>query len=168
MKLSILNWFHLLVKQVSQHVNHLIEIPNLSIDAGKSTLIKMLIELAECRENPNGSFTFPTPIAGARNVNTATSADVHLYPDPDTFYKPDPILYADCEGLDAGEEYPRAARRLSQSENRRIGIAGGRIRYLNWANSEERKTRSFAVAQLYPRLLYTFSDVVIFVLRNVK
>lgn len=28
------------------------------------------------------------------------------------------------------------------------------------------RKREFAVSQLYPRVLYTFSDVVVFVLRN--
>lgn len=35
-----------------------------------------------------------------------------------------------------------------------------------WAVTPETKKREYAVTQLYPRLLYTFSDVVVFVLRN--
>ncbi|KAI2469690.1 hypothetical protein F4781DRAFT_431214 [Annulohypoxylon bovei var. microspora] len=35
-----------------------------------------------------------------------------------------------------------------------------------WAITPETKKREYAVTQLYPRLLYTFSDVVVFVLRN--
>jgi hypothetical protein len=70
--------------------------------------------------------------------------------------------------LQAGEELPRASRRPARGQNRRYGINGGRIRYLEWANTDERRTRSFTVAQLYPRLLYTFSDIVIFVTRNAR
>jgi hypothetical protein len=137
-------------------------------DAGKSTLIRMLVELAEGRNNPDDEFTFPAPIVGASNDNSPTSVDVHLYPDPDTFYKASPMLYADCEGLDAGEEPPRASRVPQRGQNRRYAINGGRIRYLTWADTDERRTRNFTVAHLYPRLLYTFSDVVVFVLQNVK
>ncbi|KAK7452493.1 hypothetical protein Landi51_04381 [Colletotrichum acutatum] len=47
----------------------------------------------------------------------------------------------------------------------------GKSRYasqrdLEWAITPETKKREYAVTQLYPRLLYTFSDVVVFVLRN--
>ncbi|KAF6832216.1 hypothetical protein CPLU01_06315 [Colletotrichum plurivorum] len=35
-----------------------------------------------------------------------------------------------------------------------------------WAVTPETKKREYAVMRLYPRLLYTFSDVVVFVLRN--
>ncbi|KAK1491219.1 hypothetical protein CTAM01_10334 [Colletotrichum tamarilloi] len=47
----------------------------------------------------------------------------------------------------------------------------GKSRYasqrdLEWAVTPETKKREYAVTQLYPRLLYTFSDVVVFVLRN--
>jgi len=39
-------------------------------------------------------------------------------------------------------------------------------RDIAWAVTPETKKREYAVTQLYPRLLYTFSDVVVFVLRN--
>lgn len=128
----------------------------------------MLVTLAERRNNPNGGFTFPSPVVGSRDHPAATSADVHLYPDPDSFYTSRPMLYADCEGLDAGEQPPRATLKARRGETRRYAIAGGRIRYLKWADTEESRTRNFIVSELYPRLLYTFSDVVVFVLRNVK
>jgi len=142
----------------------------LCVDAGKSTLIKMLIELAECRHNSSTKFSFPSPVVGLRgNDKIPTSADVHLYPDPDTFYTPAPLLYADCEGLDAGEVVPLAATyRRHRQEVRRHIISGGRIRELRWANTEDKKSRTYTVQELYPRLLYTFSDVVVFVLRNAK
>ncbi|KAI1161870.1 FabD/lysophospholipase-like protein [Nemania serpens] len=39
-------------------------------------------------------------------------------------------------------------------------------RDIAWAVTPETKKREYAVTQLYPRLLYTFSDVVVFVMRN--
>lgn len=35
-----------------------------------------------------------------------------------------------------------------------------------WADTPQTQKREFAVGNLYPRILYTFSDVVVFVLRN--
>ena len=37
-----------------------------------------------------------------------------------------------------------------------------------WATTPEKKTRSFFVQNLYPRLLYTFSDVIVFVVKNAR
>lgn len=39
-------------------------------------------------------------------------------------------------------------------------------REIKWATTSETQSRQFWVTQLYPRLLYTFSDVIVFVLRN--
>ena len=39
-------------------------------------------------------------------------------------------------------------------------------RKLEWAIDDEKKQRGYAVTELYPRLLYTFSDTVVFVIRN--
>ncbi|KAK6850624.1 hypothetical protein PG987_000258 [Apiospora arundinis] len=41
-------------------------------------------------------------------------------------------------------------------------------RDIAWADNPERQKRGYAVLELYPRLLYTFSDVVVFVLRNAR
>ena len=41
-------------------------------------------------------------------------------------------------------------------------------RNIAWADSPERQKRGYAVLELYPRLLYTFSDVVVYVLRNAR
>jgi hypothetical protein len=145
---------------------------DLSIDAGKSTLIKMLIELAKLEQgSSDDGRTFPTPLVGLRDASEKwrpTSVDVHLYPDPETFMTKTPLLYTDCEGLDGGEELPEAARKPRHDENRRSRILGGSSRHLRWANTTETRMRSYTVAELYPRLLYTFSDVVVFVLTNPK
>ncbi|KAF2735206.1 hypothetical protein EJ04DRAFT_576300 [Polyplosphaeria fusca] len=137
--------------------------------AGKSTLIKMLIDYEESKYDPKAESTFPAPVPGSPlHDSTPTSADVHLYSDPATWGKERPILYADCEGLNAGERIPIGAhsRRQQRMDNsRRLGL---RARPLDWATSDQTRTRQHAVTQLYPRLLYTFSDVVVFVLDNPK
>lgn len=101
-----------------------------------------------------------------------TSGDVHLYADQRTHADQLPILYADCEGFEGGEKTPMGARlhkrpnsdpRLAQPE-----FAQAQSHPIEWANTEESRQREYAVKELYPRLLYTFSDVVVFVLRNPK
>jgi hypothetical protein len=134
----------------------------------------MLIDYKECEHNPYAQASFPSPVVGSViNERTPTSANVHLYADPDTYYGQRPMLYADCEGLEAGEEIPISLRKkLKKDPKSLVKYAGGRVtgraRHLAWANSDQKCTRQFAVGELYPRLLYTFSDVVVFVLRNVK
>jgi hypothetical protein len=130
--------------------------------------------------------SFPSPIAGSSRAgghngrgeqyrapleHTPTSADVHLYADPASFEKRTPLLYADCEGLDGGENPPVGAleRRSSHSTHeisaRRLTPA--RLRRLAWADTTtKRTTRAYIVKELYPRLLYTLSDVVVFVIRD--
>lgn len=140
-------------------------------DAGKSTLIKMLIKLNE--QNGDEQSTFPSPVVGSIVQNhMPTSADVHLYADPKTYNDRTPLLYADCEGFEGGEKLPIGAieNRISQLDvdTSLSRLTPGRTRKLEWANSEEKKTRGYVVKQLYPRILYTFSDVVVFVLRNAK
>ena len=140
--------------------------------AGKSTLIKLLIDL---KSEPHEKF--PTPVVGApKHDLSPTSEDVHLYLDPDSSMSPDsqaPLLFADCEGLDGGERDPIGARGLKRKLERASGTAHPRQqlrhtseRELIWADSDQRRSRDFAVAHLYPRLLYTFSDVIVFVLKN--
>lgn len=41
-------------------------------------------------------------------------------------------------------------------------------REITWADNALRRSREFAVTNFYPRLLYTFSDVVVFVLREAR
>jgi energy-coupling factor transporter ATP-binding protein EcfA2 len=72
--------------------------------AGKSTLIKLIIDLA-----PDGSEFFTTPVIGATGAHVPTSEDVHLYLDPRTADGSSPLLFADCEGLEGGEREPVGA-----------------------------------------------------------
>jgi hypothetical protein len=143
----------------------------------------MLIRL---QENIEITGSFPSPVAGLSRArvhngqreqycapleHTPTSADVHLYADPASFEKRTPLLYADCEGLDGGENPPigalerRASHPTHEISARRLTPA--RLRRLAWADaSTQRTTRAYIVKQLYPRLLYTLSDVVVFVIRD--
>lgn len=135
--------------------------------------------------SPSDRPAFPSPVTGSINDNIPTSGDVHLYSDPATYYSATPILYADCEGLDGGENIPRGARykhrdtsvppagRASSSNDptfrkKMRKVAHSSQRDIAWATTPETRKREYAVTQLYPRLLYTFSDVVVFVLRNAK
>ncbi|KAF2465550.1 FabD/lysophospholipase-like protein [Lindgomyces ingoldianus] len=140
--------------------------------AGKSTLVKLLIDL----QHRSIGKSFPAPVIGMPGKDVPTSEGVHLYLDPGSAFTDAPLLYADCEGLDGGEREPisaRYGRRESDFGNEReygMGLSS-KTRYtseheLMWADSAFRRSREFIVTSLYPRLLYTFSDVIIFVLRN--
>ena len=140
--------------------------------AGKSTLIKLLIDLAA-----EDTSHFPTPVIGATGAHLPTSEDVHLYMDPHTVCDPAPLLLADCEGLEGGEREPIGAKvkRIGRSNNPAEMDITGRLsraikilseRNLSWADEPSTRSRNFAVENLYPRLLYTFSDVIVFVLKN--
>lgn len=135
----------------------------------------MLVSLKEQRMSFATESTFKSPVVGSvKNDKSPTSGDVHLYVDPETAYGPLPLLYADCEGLEGGETPPRATQlrktiRKSEHTPVRPHFFGTRPRELAYAktNSDARK-REWAVQKVYPRLLYTFSDVVVFVLRNTR
>jgi len=142
--------------------------------AGKSTLIKVLIELQTQHQRH-----FESPVVGSVSTNVPTSGDVHMYSDPLTFGKKHPILYADCEGLQGGEREPLGAKSRSKDKHgdqKRTPSFQKRLRMLHhgskrevvWANTAERRTREFAVTNLYPRLLFTFSDVIVFVSKNAR
>jgi patatin-like phospholipase/acyl hydrolase len=145
-------------------------------NAGKSTLLKMLIDQEERKLWPDDQSTFPSPVVGsASHEYQPTSANVHLYADPRSISDTScsmPLFFADCEGLDAGEKTPRAetVRRSAQNQEQSLPtrLDWGRKRTLAWAETDEMRARQFIVKQLYPRILYTFSDVVVFVLRNSK
>jgi len=127
----------------------------------------MLIDHAETQSNAASQSMYAAPVVGSSiHSRLPTSADVHLYADPKTYSHSTPLFYADAEGLDAGEETPIGSQ--SRRRSRLHGIRGGSKRVLGWADTPERRERPFIVSELYPRLLYTFSDVVVFVLRNEK
>ena len=116
---------------------------------------------------------FATPVVGPTGADVPTSGDVHLYCDPTSLYSQRPILYADCEGLDGGEREPLANKFRRKEQASKSG--GGKViqmnmptfeRELTWATTITKRTRAFAVSEMYPRLLYTFSDIIVFVLKN--
>ncbi|KAH8684241.1 hypothetical protein BGZ60DRAFT_397086 [Tricladium varicosporioides] len=143
--------------------------------AGKSTLIRLLVQLNATAGNGEARY----PVVGVPGKDVPTSEDVHLYADPATFATNTPIFYADCEGLDGGEREPLAT---TVRKNGRLDDTTGLTRpilitppqshcsetELSWATSPERRTRRFAVSEFFPRLLFTFSDVVVFVHRNAR
>ena len=145
----------------------------------------MLINHQDLKTNQTLRSRFPAPLPGSVNDNVPVSANVHLYADPDSYHSDTPMLYADCEGLEGGEGVPRAEayrmqdgagmpyaqRKDSDFKARKKPYRkGNRVsRNLKWAHGDKEKSkREYAVTELYPKLLYTFSDVVVFVLRNPK
>lgn len=139
-------------------------------NAGKSTLIKMLISRASAVTPGIDPLAWPSPIAGSvLHDSVPTSGDVNLYADPATHNDSLPILFADCEGFEGGERMPLGAMQSRRSKEDATEKHLSHVsRTIEWANTDETRQREFAVAELYPRLLYTFSDVVVFVLRNPK
>jgi energy-coupling factor transporter ATP-binding protein EcfA2 len=142
--------------------------------AGKSTLIKLLIDLSI--EASDSAYNFRTPVIGSRGAHVPTSEDVHLYIDPTSWDGHSPILFADCEGLEGGEREPLGALYKKKRKNEKTDgdASGSRLhkaakiisqRELLWAHSQQ-AGREFAVTNLYPRLLFTFSDSIVFVLKN--
>lgn len=139
--------------------------------AGKSTLIKLLLE-----SHSNG-LTGPdsSPVIGLVGKHVPTSEDCHLYLDPSSSISQAPLLYADCEGLDGGEREPVATSLRIEKLQRKhlpttVSLRGPYSveREIHWAKSRTHRTRNFAVSSFYPRVLFTFSDAVVFVLRNAR
>ncbi len=141
--------------------------------------------------NRTAKAKFSSPLVGSVNDNIPVSADVHLYADPHTILTDRPILYADCEGMEGGESPPKnelyktrdrgdrasenglphgkPSESVSQIREKLIKKRNKVSRKISWAlDDKEKLKREFAVTELYPKVLYTFSDVVVFVLRNPK
>lgn len=133
--------------------------------AGKSTLVKLLINFSLQQAE-----SYSSPVVGPPGAHLPTSEDVHLYMDPRTADSQGPLLYADCEGLEGGEREPLGAKfrkkRQKDIDEKERALRIISERELRWANGPLERSREFAVTNLYPRLLYTFSDVIVFVLRN--
>ncbi|KAK6510149.1 hypothetical protein TWF481_004862 [Arthrobotrys musiformis] len=163
--------------------------------AGKSALIKALIDIYSLSDRrpanqpPANSPLTPVVASTSYGETTATSGDVHLFPDPRSRQEESPILFADCEGLGASNSPPQGSRtarweRKYQEINRLINSGNAATSFIEWqmrrqasqptlkdilwAIDDRSRSRSFVVKELYPRVLFTFSDVVVFVLRNHK
>ena len=122
---------------------------------------------------------------GIRNDDAPTSGDVHLYRDPAPEQKDfeSPLFYADCEGFYGGQVAPIGSKAtqqakiletpgdLSQFSIPRKAISSfwkgpGSKFQIEWQDKGLGLRRDTAVSQLFPRLLYTFSDVVVYVMNT--
>ncbi|KAK0742162.1 hypothetical protein B0T21DRAFT_433942 [Apiosordaria backusii] len=110
------------------------------------------------------SKSFPAPVNGLTDDPISTSGDVHLYADPATHHESHPVLFADCEGLGGGESAPRAKEYQGNSKSARRKIQ----QKIRWAKDSMTSSRGFAVKRLFPRILYTFSDVIVFVIQEAR
>jgi len=141
--------------------------------SGKSSLIKLLIEFAS-----NEKQTYSTPVISSRTDHLPTSEGVHLYLDPRTAFTNRPILLADCEGLDGGDRESVALwlkTRFRKEEehtarNDDSFFKRQRVAYecaLQWSmNGSRAQSRGFAATNVFPRLLYAVSDIIVFVQIN--
>jgi hypothetical protein len=155
--------------------------------AGKSTLIRMLMERPwKARNNRQTQVEhFAVPVVGRRESTVPTSGDVHLYRDSlaEGEETSRPILYADCEGFHGGEQLPASllvrktagsssqdpadsqAHNLSNLAKMSYAyLKCGIKRVLNMPSRITDPSRESVVLELFPRLLYNFSDVVVHVL----
>ncbi|RSL93075.1 hypothetical protein CDV31_014873 [Fusarium ambrosium] len=126
---------------------------------GKSGLINLLIKGLD-----KGFRDYAAPVVGAsQNQQQPTSGDVHLYVDPMSFGTENPKLYVDCEGLNGGDNIPQSLNAIARSRAKKLLNGIGRTIF-----GAEGRGREFIVSQVYSRILYTFSDVVVFVLVNTR
>lgn len=110
-------------------------------------------------------------------LDVPTSDAVHLFADPITYDSERPYFYADCEGLSGGNKVPMATRAYQGVKNfrQRRRRAKNQVKTsavrddndIAWAKPQQR-SRQWMVENLYPRVLFTFSDVVCFVTRNFR
>lgn len=111
----------------------------------------------------------------AMELDVPTSDAVHLFADPITYDTGRPYFYADCEGLSGGNKVPMATRayqgvkkfrqrrRHAKNHSNTESVDNG----IAWARGQQ-KSRQWMVENLYPRVLFTFSDVVCFVTKNFR
>lgn len=128
---------------------------------GKSTLVRMLIALNDLPENHDGiRALYPVTASPDSTVLVPTTGDVQLYPDHPTYGTRAPLLFADCEGLDGGDQEPQSLK------SRGSRYISARSRKIAWATGTSGLSREDVISDLFTKVLYTFSDVVVFVLKN--
>ncbi|KAL6917194.1 hypothetical protein FSST1_008689 [Fusarium sambucinum] len=130
--------------------------------SGKSSLISLLSKFSSSQLNN----LFKTPTVGDSGSTDSTSSNVNLYSDPDSFLKENPLLYADCEGM-GGDEVPAAM--LGGTAPSTFQTWGLDCRDITWETESANGgiwTRKDITKTLFPRILYIFSDVVVFVPYN--
>ncbi|KAL6411018.1 hypothetical protein AUP68_07453 [Ilyonectria robusta] len=139
--------------------------------SGKSTLISLLSKFSN---SPLKSL-FKTPAVGDSGSLQSTSSNVHLYADPETFLNETPLLYTDCEGMD-GDKVP-AEMKMSVAgtadsldslpyASQTSGFDSQDIAWEKKPGNGGSWTRKEITKTLFPRILYIFSDVVVFIPYN--
>lgn len=148
--------------------------------AGKSSLIHLLMK-HPWSISKDARFTekleaIAVPVVGKPNSTIPTSGNVHLYCDmlPDQSHLSQPLLLADSEGSYGGSQLPATISSQLHTENTSSNKErDGKLRKLQgtiqWALSlptHFQQQRASAVNELFPRVLYNFSDVVVHVVIN--
>ncbi|KAI1451305.1 hypothetical protein F4805DRAFT_463936 [Annulohypoxylon moriforme] len=149
--------------------------------AGKSTLIRVLIkqpwDIARLTSTEESRVSLP--VSGRSGSTIPTSGDVHLYAAPHAHAAGPPhlSLYADCEGFNGGDQpLANKAKRSVLAKMREViqtktteslSRAKDVLSFLRGIHAFPlgfESTREEAVKNLFPRLLYNFSDVVVYVM----
>lgn len=150
---------------------------------GKSSIIRLLIEHPwdpQARRDAQASgIHFTVPVVGRPQSTIPTSGDVHLYRDQilDPTDISRPLFYADCEGFHGGNQEPAARQLQHRIKLGFANLAANFDEIRRWARigfSYIRQgfrrpilavvEREAAIQELFPRLLYNFSDVVVHVM----
>lgn len=97
--------------------------------------------------------------SSAQSLTDPTSSGVHLYKDPETITSSNPILFADCEGFNAGGT---SAASFPQDLLADQGIV------VKLPITTSSYLTSLDIEDLYAKSLYTFSDTVCFVINNAQ
>jgi hypothetical protein len=113
---------------------------------------------------PGGLVNIPTPVTGTATGTRPTSSEVHQFTDLSTYNEKRPHFYADCEGFGGGDDPP-----LTSMEESGVQPAMAWVRKwdVSWV-TEQQRSRQWIVENLYPRVLFTFSDTICFVTRSFR
>lgn len=146
--------------------------------AGKSAVIRLLLERPRSKNMEDKVNVHRTnisvPVVGRPQSTVPTSGDLHLYRDPAVTAEDicRPLFYADCEGFNGGSQKPEAL--VNNANNEAVILHSGKNSYLpKWAKTSysyiKRQVsfiseREAAIQEMFPRLLYNFSDVVVHVM----
>ncbi len=108
-------------------------------------MIRLLTGCQQYRQKPQQIISCSLPAIGSVHSTDPTTRGIHIYADPNSADSHTPVLYAEIEGLDGGEvSGPHSASRASL-----------RVHELQRP-----------ALDIYSELLYTFSDVVVFVVQS--
>jgi hypothetical protein len=146
--------------------------------AGKSTIIRLMLEKPWLADSGSIDDFDLVPIVGDSEATVPTSGDVHLFAEATT--RPEnvdrPLFFVDCEGFEGGALDPAGslAYQRQQTNSNPLSIVQQWFRYakgktrtlkLSAFGSDSKKVpkRGKVVRELFPKLLYNFSDVVVFV-----